>query len=61
MFGIKDLPYIRDLANKSDSGAPYVSTTLKVVPLLAPEYYEATMAVDDSLGTVSMGLKWLLT
>ena len=57
MFGMKALPYIGDLARKADSGVPYLSTALKVVPLLAPEYTEAAMAADDSLGTVLMGLK----
>ena len=57
MFGMKALPYVGDLARQADKGVPYLSTALKVVPLLAPEYTEATMAVDDSLGAVSMGLK----
>ena len=57
MFGMKALPYVGDLARQADKGVPYLSTALKVVPLLAPEYTEAAMAVDDSLGAVSMGLK----
>ena len=56
MFGMKALPYVGDLARQADKGVPYLSTALKVVPLLAPEYTEAAMAADDSLGAVSMGL-----
>ena len=36
---------------------PYVSTALKVVSLLAPEYGEAAMSMDDQWGKVSMGLQ----
>ena len=57
MFGMRALPYIGDLAQKADSGVPYLSTTLKVVPLLAPEYTEAAMAADDSLGGRIDGFK----
>ena len=57
MFGMKALPYVGDLARQADKGVPYLSTPLKIVPLLAPEYIEHAMAVDDSLGAVSMGLK----
>ena len=57
MFGMKAMPYIRDLARQADKTIPYISTAMKVVPLLAPEYGEAAMAIYDQLGTVSMGLK----
>ena len=45
-----------NLAIKEDSAVLYVSTALKVVPLLALEYTDAAIAADDSLGTVSMVL-----
>ena len=57
MFGTKALPYVGDLARQADKGVPYLSTALKVVPLLAPENTDAAMAADDALGAVSMGLK----
>lgn len=57
MFGMKAMPYIGDLARQADQSMPYVSTALKVVPLLAPEYVETAMAIYDQLGTVSMGLQ----
>ena len=57
MFGMKTLPYISYLAKQVGKGVPYLSTTLKVVPLIAPEYGEPTMAVDNSLGMVSMGIQ----
>ena len=57
MFGMKALPYVGDLARQADKGVPYLSKALKVVPLLAPEYGEAAIAIDDQLGKVSMGLK----
>ena len=56
-FGMKALPYVGELAKQVDKGIPYLSAALKVLPLLAPECTEATMAVDDSLGAVSMVLK----
>ena len=43
MFGIKELPCRGDLTSKADTTAPYVSIALKAVPLLAPEYGDATM------------------
>ena len=55
MFGMTAMPYIRDLARQADKAIPYVSTALKVVPLLAPEYGEAALAIDDQLGKVSTG------
>ena len=61
MFGMKALPYVGYLARQADKGVPYLYPALTVVPLLAPEYTEAAMAADDSIGTVSMGLTWLLT
>ena len=57
MFGMKALPYVGDLARQADKGVPYLSTALKVVPLLAPEYGKAAIAIDDQLGKVSMGLQ----
>ena len=47
MFGMTALPYIGDLARQAEKGVPYLSTALKVVPLLAPEYGEAAIAIDD--------------
>ena len=55
MFGMKALAYIGDFARKETTAVPYVSMAMKVVPLLAPEYGAATMAIDESLGTVRMG------
>ena len=55
MFGMKAPPYVGDLARPADKGVPYLSTALKVVPVLAPEYGEAAIAIDDQLGKVSMG------
>ena len=57
MFGMNALPHIGDLARQVDKGIPYLSTGLKVVPLLAPAYIEPAMAKVGALGTVSMGLK----
>ena len=54
---MKALPHIGDLARQADKGIPYLSTGLKVVPLLAPAYIEPAFAKVGSLGTVSMGLK----
>ena len=55
---MQTMPYtVVDLAKQADKAIPYVSTALKVVPLLAPEYGEAAMAIDDQLGKVSMGLQ----
>ena len=51
------MPYIGDLARQADKGIPYLSTALKVVPLLAPEYGEAAIAIDDQLGKVPMVFK----
>ena len=56
MFGLKALPDIGYLARKPYTAVRYVSTALKVVPLLALEYTEAATAIDGSLRTVSMGL-----
>ena len=36
---------------------PYLSAGFKVCPCLAPEYAEASMKIDESLGTVSTRLK----
>ena len=55
MFGMKAMPYIWDVARQADKAIHYVSTALKVVPLVAPEYGEAAIQLDESLGTVSMG------
>ena len=52
MFGMKAMPCIGYLARQADKAIPYVSTALKVVPLLAPEYSEAAIAIDDQLGKV---------
>ena len=57
MCGMQGLPYVGDLARQADKGVPYLSTALKVVPLLAPEYTAAAMAIDDSLGGRINGLK----
>ena len=57
MLCMKALPYIENLARKADSGVPYLSTALKVVPSLAPEYAEAAMAAYDSLEGRIDGLK----
>ena len=57
MIGTKTMPYTGDLERQADKAIPYVSTALKVVPLLAPAYGEAAMAIDDQLGKVSMGLQ----
>ena len=57
MFGMKAMPYIGDLARQADKAIPYVSTALKVVPLLAPEYGEAAMAIYDQVRKTSMGLQ----
>ena len=57
MFGMKAMPYIGDLARQADKANPYMSTAMKVVPFLAPEYGEAAIAIDDQLGKVSMGVK----
>ena len=52
---MKALPYIGDLARQADKAIPYVSTALKVAPLLAPEYGDAAMSIYDQLGKVAMG------
>ena len=46
----------KDLARKVDTAAPYASMALKTIPLLAPEYSEAAMTIDESLCSVLMGL-----
>ena len=49
--------FIGDLTRQADKAIPYVSTALKVLLLLAPEYGEAAIAIDDQLGKVSMGFR----
>jgi hypothetical protein len=60
MFGTKALPYVGEIAKQDDKGVTYLSAGLIVVPLLAPEYAEASMNFDESLGAVSTGLKAVL-
>ena len=40
-----------------DTAVPYASMALNTVLLLAPEYGEAAMKQDESLASISMGLK----
>ena len=55
---MKALPYVGELAKLADKGVPFfLSAGLNLVPFLAPEYAEASMKIDESLGTVSAGLK----
>ena len=55
-FGMKVIPYKGDLASPADKVVPYFSTDPKIVPLLAVKYTDVATALDDSLGTVPMGL-----
>ena len=57
MFGMKALQYVGELAKQVDKGVPYLSGALKIVPFVAPEYADAAMQVDNSLGTGSSSLK----
>ena len=55
MFGTESLQNIGDLARKADTTVPYVSMALNAVPLIAPEYGETTVKLDDSVWTTSIG------
>ena len=57
MLGMKAMPFICELAGKADTTMPYVFMGLKTVPLLAPEYGETTIKLDETSGTISMWLK----
>ena len=57
MFGMKVLPCIRDLARQAYQISTLCINSSEVVPLLAPEYTEAAMAMDGSLVTVPMALQ----
>ena len=57
MFGINTMPYIGDLARQADKAVPYASTAIEIVSLLAPAFTEAAIAIYDSFGAASMGLK----
>ena len=57
MLGTKTMPYTGEFARQADKAIPYVSTALKRVPLLAPEFEEVAMATDYQLGEVSTGLQ----
>ena len=57
MFGTQALLCIGDLASKDDTFVPCLPMALKAVPLLAPVYGDAALHIDDSLGSVAMGLK----
>ena len=50
MISLTTLPYIGYWAIKADAHAPYVSMALKAMPLIAPEYGEATSQLYESLG-----------
>lgn len=53
---MKDLIYAGGLARKVDTAVQNASVVLKTAPLPAPEYGEASMNLDETLGSVSMGL-----
>ena len=57
MFGMKALPYVGELAKQADKVVPYLSGALKIVPFVAPANAEASIKIDESLGTVSASLK----
>ena len=57
MFGMNALLYVGVVARKVDTVAPYASMALKTVPRLAPEYGEAAMQLEESLGSDTLGLQ----
>ena len=57
MFGMKALPSVGDLANEADVARPCLSMVFNVIPLIAPEYGEAPMKIDEPLGSVSIGFQ----
>ena len=56
MFGMQAVPCIGDLSRKAVTLILYVSMGLQTVLCLAPGYGESSIKLDESLGTVTMGV-----
>ena len=55
MCGMQALPYVGDFANEAEVARPCLCMVFKVIPLIAPEYCETPMNIDEPLGSVSIG------